>query len=374
MPCPLCRAPGRPFLAIPDYPVFANALDAPAEQDELYRFEVELCASCALGYQTHPPSPDKLYTRARAPSGVSKVWRDHYEALTAFAGRGGAARGRRVLDVGAGHGFFSGVLREAGWSVEAVDRNPGERLLGLGFPVHQAAFGEGEPVLRGFDAVTMSHVIEHASDLDGFLRHAAAALAPGGEMILSVPDTIGGLITNDLSMFIPEHTWYFSERSLRVVLRRAGFEVVDWDRYQDHSLFARARAGGAAGGPPERETVARAADLCGAYTAAFDRTLRRVEGICARTEGRVVFFGAHSMMLHCLVPLKPWDRFRREFALVDNDPAKRGLRLSGTPWTVRRPDEAGLCPRDTVVIPQSPYAEEMRAQAEAYGAACEILR
>lgn len=371
MLCPLCKKESKRFFSIPDYPVFANALDG-AGPDELYHFEVRFCEPCAFGFQPNPPPPEKLYTRVRAPSGASRVWRDHYEALASFAEKHLETQMPRVLDVGAGHGFLSEVLLQKKFEVEAIDLNPGEKLKSLGIPVYQKFFGKGFSQAEKYDAVLLSHVAEHVNDLESFLREAAAALKPSGRLIFSVPDVTGGMQNNDLSLFIPEHTWYFSERAMEKNLKPFGFVLEAVKPYNDHSLFVSARQGSENGHWRERPLLKELEALLEKYSQHYQKALQRVSEIVSKARSRVVFFGAHSMTLHLAVPLKPWKQ-KKTTALVDNDPLKRGLRLSGTPWIVVRPEDAGLNPKDIVLIPRSSYAAEMAEQVTRLGAPSVVI-
>lgn len=371
MRCPLCKKESKRFFSIPDYPVFANALDG-AGPDELYLFDVRFCEPCAFGFQPHPPPAEKLYTRVRAPSGVSKVWRGHYEALAAFAEKHLESEMPCVLDVGAGHGFLSELLLRKKFMVEAVDLNPGEKLKSLGIPVYQKFFGKGFSAAKKYDAVLLSHVAEHVNDLESFLREAAAALKPSGRLIFSVPDVAGGMQNNDLSLFIPEHTWYFSERALEKILKPLGFVVEAVKPYNDHSLFISARKGSENGRWREGPLLKELNALLEKYSRHYQKSLRRVSEIAAQARSRVVFFGAHSMTLHLVAPLQLWKQ-KKSFVLIDNDPLKNGLRLSGTPWSVVRPEEAGLNPQDIVIIPRSSYAAEMAEQVTRLGAPSVVI-
>lgn len=371
MHCPLCKKGSKRFFSIPDYPVFANALDG-AGPDPLYLFEVLFCEPCAFGFQPNPPPAETLYTRVRAPSGVSKVWRDHYEALAAFAEKHLEGDASRVLDVGAGHGFLSELLLQKKFEVEALDLNPGEKLKSLGIPVYQKFFGKGFTATKKYNAVLLSHVAEHVNDLEGFLKEAVAALNPSGRLIFSVPDVAGGMQNNDLSLFIPEHTWYFSERALEKILKSFGFVAEAVKPYNDHSLFISARKGSENGRWRERPLLKELNALLEKYWEHYQKSLRRVSEIVAQARARVVFFGAHSMTLHLAVPLQLWKQ-KKSFVLIDNDPLKRGLRLSGTPWTVVNPEVAGLNPQDIVIIPRSSYAAEMAEQVTQLGAPSVVI-
>ena len=102
--------------------------------------------------------------------------------------------GRRALDVGCGAGLLAEPLARLGAAVTGLDAAPENVAVAV---AHAAAAGlaieyrAGELAQLGderFDLVTCLEVIEHVADPAAFVRGLAAALAPGGLMILSTPN------------------------------------------------------------------------------------------------------------------------------------------------------------------------------------------
>jgi 2-polyprenyl-3-methyl-5-hydroxy-6-metoxy-1,4-benzoquinol methylase len=145
------------------------------------------------------------------------------------------AGGNRLLDVGAGGGFYVGAMRDRGWEVRAVEPDPiaAERAaagagLGRGAivvgTVEDADFAPGS-----FDLITMSHVVEHLYDPVGALRRMREWLAPGGRLMLWCPNAgsaearLFGRHWDGLDP--PRHLSHFTPRTLTRVLAEAGWEV-----------------------------------------------------------------------------------------------------------------------------------------------------
>lgn len=135
----------------------------------------------------------------------------------------------RVLDVGCGDGSFLRNAADMGWTAVGTDTDPlvvsNARKAGL--DVRQ---GTIEEVDGPFDAITISHVIEHVHDPVGVIRSCFARLAPGGTLWIETPniDALGlrrfGPDWRGLEP--PRHLVLFSRGALERVLRDAGFVQV----------------------------------------------------------------------------------------------------------------------------------------------------
>jgi cyclopropane fatty-acyl-phospholipid synthase-like methyltransferase len=80
--------------------------------------------------------------------------------------------GKRVLEVGCGHGAMSIELAEAGAMVHGVDLDE--------FRVFQAVDATSLPSDRLFDAIVSKDTFEHVEDLASLLKGLGQRLAPGG--------------------------------------------------------------------------------------------------------------------------------------------------------------------------------------------------
>ena len=104
----------------------------------------------------------------------------------------GSLPGRRVLDLGCGHGWLAGRLAAEGAQVMGVDgsvellRMAGERHPDVEF--HQVDLNEGLGALAGetFDRVVALMVFMDVANLDELLDSMAGVLAPHGRLIFTM--------------------------------------------------------------------------------------------------------------------------------------------------------------------------------------------
>ena len=151
--------------------------------------------------------------------------------------------GKTALDVGCGAGLLCEPLARLGAQVTGVDAAPENigaarahaEASGLTIDYRAGEF-ENEVKGRTFDLVTSMEVIEHVTDPAAFVAGLAAALAPGGLMILSTPNrtplsrlamiTVGeglGMIPRGTH----DHDKFITPDELTELLADAGLEVAD---------------------------------------------------------------------------------------------------------------------------------------------------
>jgi SAM-dependent methyltransferase len=136
----------------------------------------------------------------------------------------------RLLDIGCGTGEFLAQMRRAGWLVKGLepDVQAAARARSAGVPVVNAALEDSEFAPDSFDAITMSHVIEHLHDPLGALRICRRILQPDGLLWIATPnlDAMGrkAFGRDWIGLDPPRHLVLFTRASLANALGTAGFE------------------------------------------------------------------------------------------------------------------------------------------------------
>lgn len=161
--------------------------------------------------------------------------------------------GKRVLDVGCATGYLDEVLTARGNIVTGVELDPeaAERarphlarlVIGNLETIDLvAALGAG-----GFDVVVFADVLEHLTNPLRTLRQAPALLAPGGSVVVSIPNIAHGSVRlamlqgrfeyRDLGLLDDTHLRFFTRSSLIDLHDQAGLTPVD-SRRVVHDPFA----------------------------------------------------------------------------------------------------------------------------------------
>lgn len=201
--------------------------------------QIVRCNSCGLIYtnprreqarliENYATVEDPLYVEES--EGRRLTFRHHLRHLERFSGVGA---GRRLLDVGAYIGVFVEVANEAGWDAWGLEpstwaaRWACERGLQVIEGALPGAENELEPA--SFSAVTMWDVIEHVPDPMGVFEATYTLLEPGGWIAVHTMDVdslLARLMRRRWPWLMEMHIYYFSRRTLRMMLEKAGFEVV----------------------------------------------------------------------------------------------------------------------------------------------------
>jgi len=151
--------------------------------------------------------------------------RKYLDVFPAWTGQG------RLLDVGCANGRFLRQMGAVGWRLAGIEFDP--EAVAKARTVTPDVF-EGDPVDAPFapgrfDLVTAFHVIEHLPEPLLALRRMVEWLAPGGLMIVEVPNA-GGVGARMFGRYwsgldFPRHLIHFTPVTMGAMVARAGGRV-----------------------------------------------------------------------------------------------------------------------------------------------------
>jgi len=268
--CPVCGSRQRqlPYTALTD-----QVFNCAPGQWDLYR-----CENCASAYLDPRPTPASIglayteyYTHTPISGGKPEAdswwrrWRvsqrnaflnkhygyhlkpaldfslfmsqrrqrrfDRYTGYLRFPGPGA-----RLLDVGCGNGSFLLQMQSLGWEVCGIDADPRavEQAQKAGLNVRVELSPQGLWPQGHFDAICMSHVIEHLHNPLQTLADCKNLLKPGGQLMIATPnfDACGREYFGSdwRGLEIPRHLVLFTEKSLWRAMEQSGFVVARPDR------------------------------------------------------------------------------------------------------------------------------------------------
>ena len=204
------------------------------------------CAFCQLGFYSNRPSEKWLadYYNKTYPHYLEGEWTELDVQATALEKSAGSfvkhassispndVSKCSILDVGSSFPVTAKALMNLGHSTSVVEPSDSARRYASmrGIPSFRT-LSEVQNTI--FDIVRFSHSLEHLDDPLAALEQSRRILVEGGLLYIAVPNGQSWqfrVLGEKWEWFsYPDHLWYFSAFSLRILLDRAGFEIVSLD-------------------------------------------------------------------------------------------------------------------------------------------------
>ena len=232
--CPVCGSDTFvPFLSAMDYFLSSE------------KFEIVKCKSC--GFRFTNPRPEaaelgKYYESAEYISHSDSrkgIFAAVYQQVRKFTlGRKLAMISKfqqkgEILDIGCATGQFLNYMAEHGWNATGIEPDNKTRARAISeyglkvFPEEQLnSFDKAT-----FDVITMWHVLEHVSDLNGRMKQLKNLLKPQGTLIIAVPncEAYDAKIYREFwaGYDLPRHLYHFSKSDMKLLTGKFGFTIVN---------------------------------------------------------------------------------------------------------------------------------------------------
>ncbi|HEY9723552.1 MAG TPA: class I SAM-dependent methyltransferase [Oscillatoriaceae cyanobacterium] len=225
-------------------------------------YQIVSCVGCGLSFLSPRPDDDeftKLYGKSYFTDhlessnllGASEDVRERLIANKAFLLDYVLAEQSigTLLEIGCATGYFLELARRSGFSIKGIEfsNDAAESAHQLtGAPIHigdvASAIASGFVRDAEFDAIMMSHVLEHVKSPKQELNLIRRILKPGGIAVIRLPDfgswnaRLAGPAWEGLRL--PFHLYHFTPKTLRRYFDAADLEVVQFDYWIDGSIAA----------------------------------------------------------------------------------------------------------------------------------------
>jgi 2-polyprenyl-3-methyl-5-hydroxy-6-metoxy-1,4-benzoquinol methylase len=212
------------------------------------KYNVAQCGQC--GHFFTDPAPeaaelDDIYTNKYSYDAHRLIDAEKQMRARNYADYiAGLEGAKSALEVGCMHGLLLKELKRNGMEVAGVELNPDavRYCRDQGLNVVQSSIEDHlEQAGNQHDVIIMSHVIEHIADPRKQLDALRQRMADGGRLVLITPNSLAPtrrLFGRYWGYWqVPVHINHFNAGSMRELLKRAGFEVVETRFYGGDSLF-----------------------------------------------------------------------------------------------------------------------------------------
>jgi 2-polyprenyl-3-methyl-5-hydroxy-6-metoxy-1,4-benzoquinol methylase len=243
--CPVCNSDKTHFtLKVKDHSVSGDF------------FDVLECSQCSLRFTWNAPSEENIdvYYQSEDYISHSNTRKGLINSLYHFVRNRtlstkhhlierdtGIKRGHH-LDIGAGTGAFVQYMNQLGW--ESVGIEPDSKARERAQEFHKTILLPAQAfetlLPESFDAISLWHVLEHVHDLYPYLHQIKKILKPSGLIFIAVPNYTSydamKYGANWAAYDVPRHLYHFSPKSMRWLLKDAGFQLkkIDpmwWDSF-----------------------------------------------------------------------------------------------------------------------------------------------
>lgn len=221
--CPVC---GKEGSQIPLTTVYGPDFVTPEGYRAAYKSNYVQCLYCDTSFQNPEPRMETFYSSGAyrkslnmAQDVMDKDEQARAERIFQFLQKQNI-KPDRFLDVGCSRGYLlQAVYREDGAECVGVDANPSYSY----YPMFPVVTLDAVPSLgASFDLITCIHTLEHISNPEAVLRTLLSKLAPGGTLVVEVPNLVssGG-------PYRFAHLTIFSTPGLRMLFQKVGLNVMN---------------------------------------------------------------------------------------------------------------------------------------------------
>ncbi len=226
------------------------------------KFRLMNCDQCGCSFLDLPDEYDgvfevdeywddvniKIYTQPKVVEELRRKYRFYFDRIP-------KRTNKRHLDVGSGAGICVDTARQFGLDSMGVEpSNTGAELAKKTYAINVVndLLRPDDDLPRDFGLLTLWDVIEHVADPEELIKTCADHLDRHGYLILETPDE--GAFARRLvrfvhkvfpvmdfrkSMYYRAHRYYFTRSAMEVLLRRCGFDEVEF--YNERSMYEKAK-------------------------------------------------------------------------------------------------------------------------------------
>lgn len=383
--CPICGSRRiRVVLELPAMPAQDGvmyttrqaAIDAPVGDITL-----AICQQCKYIGNLSYDADLINFTEYRCAQHHSQQYRRHVDSVVAALVSKYSVRGKTVIDVGCGEGYFLNELCKAG-NNQGIGIDPSLTVT-QDVQIDSSRielikdFYSKKYSHRHGDLICCRHVIDELASPRNFLQLMASSLGPDNDAIVYLE------LPNAISTFQQKLIWnigyakrsWFTASSLEMLFESCGLNVMSIDSiFEDEYLGIVGRRKRSAEAAPSVSTgssddlLSELDDFAQHFKHEIQRWQHKISELQGRRE-RVAIWGAGMRGINFLHRFADADVFS---TIVDINPDRQGSFLPGSGCMIDKPEVLQELQPDRVLVSNPNYQNEIRAELEKMGVACEL--
>jgi SAM-dependent methyltransferase len=236
--CRVCRSDRlREFLNLPDMPLIDDYLKVEDLGKEfIWPIRIFLCLECGHTQTLHDINEQQYYDDYQYSPSLSPFTQRFMEQLAGVIWRKYELEpGDTVVEIGSSDGSQLSYFKKLGARVLGFEFSTplAQHSRSKGIDVLQKEFGDQSDQDIPADqlpvqVVLTTYTFDHMPDPLGFLRAAARVLdRERGLLVIEVHDLDTIIERREFCLFAHEHPGYYSVATMQMVMKRAGFDLID---------------------------------------------------------------------------------------------------------------------------------------------------
>lgn len=208
-----------------------------SEADKVYPLVCTLCLNCGHVQTKYSTDPNERYSQIdySYTSSNSNFSRTHWDSYAKEISQElNLSKDATIIEVGSNDGYLSEQFNKAGYKSIGVDPSPYmvELAKKRGVTTILGLFGKetSDKTLSKYgkvDLVVANNVFNHSDNPLEFVKSVANILKDEGYFVFEQPYWVTSIRTEKFDQIYHEHVSYFTVRSAKTLLARAGLSIIN---------------------------------------------------------------------------------------------------------------------------------------------------
>jgi hypothetical protein len=349
--CAVCSGSLEVLYTIHDVPITCSPASMPIETDVVRDATTSVCTQCGCVQLKTLIDPAILYGTSHNETAETPTWKEHHKQFSQFVMR---QRVDRLLEIGGSSGsLYDHIGKDVDYTcLDMCDR-----------PDAPFKFVQGNCETYDFsstDCICMSHVFEHLYNPRVFVENISPHVK---KVILSIPNMNHLLTIQSPSIVFNEHTYFVDKTTMEWLFGQSQYVLRDFEEYKSHSLFMVFEKSEGAVNPP----LLNRTHISQTMKAIFDSMTRRFSHIDMPDSAFIAPAGHMGQLVYSKIKPTTLSGF------LDNDRAKQGRRVYGTPFYAQSFSALKGLQSPVVYLYAGVYSDEIRDQVISINSSSQVF-